>query len=266
MGFPRNFAAVIEAYSDRSLTFAAAQARLARVADTQSAQLAAAQPPRRRVAKGDDLGCAGSGVILSGWACQVLTTVAAARHIFGVLLPGDLVSTDEQGAASMTQMVALSPVEVADLEDSDGVAYHRALDRAERRLTEARRLDQMVRLGGLSALRATGHLVLELHDRLASVGLARNGRFHLPIGQRVIASVLGLSAVHVNRTLQQLSREGLVGSGAGWMAIYDRDGLSELVACPTAFERLRQRTGLTGGAVEDADLGAQPQVGARKVS
>ncbi|MCK1392516.1 Crp/Fnr family transcriptional regulator [Bradyrhizobium sp. 1] len=65
-------------------------------------------------------------------------------------------------------------------------------------------------LGARPALGRIAHLLCELAVRLELVGLLDNGSFHLPFTQQDIADACGLSVVHVNRTLQELRREGLI--------------------------------------------------------
>jgi CRP-like cAMP-binding protein len=71
-------------------------------------------------------------------------------------------------------------------------------------------LDHIVRLGRQSAYERTAHLFLELRERLAVVGMIQGDTFVLPLTQDQMAEILGLSVVHVNRTLQQMRRDGLI--------------------------------------------------------
>ena len=57
---------------------------------------------------------------------------------------------------------------------------------------------------------ASRNLLVELYHRLHTVGLASDGQFALPLTQEVLADALGLSVVHVNRTVQQMRRDRLV--------------------------------------------------------
>jgi CRP-like cAMP-binding protein len=69
------------------------------------------------------------------------------------------------------------------------------------------------------------HLLLELHGRLAEVGETRGETFNLPVKQEILADALGLSLVHVNRTLQQLKRAGLIDIRGAQVALIDRAAL-----------------------------------------
>jgi CRP-like cAMP-binding protein len=68
----------------------------------------------------------------------------------------------------------------------------------------------IVNVGCRTALPRMAHLLLEMHERLELIGRTANGSFELPITQVELADCLGLSVVHVNRTLQQLRHEGLL--------------------------------------------------------
>ncbi|WP_375160177.1 Crp/Fnr family transcriptional regulator [Bradyrhizobium sp. RDT46] len=68
----------------------------------------------------------------------------------------------------------------------------------------------IVNVGRRPARARMVHMLAELHERLALIGRTLNGSFELPITQIELADCLGLSVVHVNRTLQQLRQEGIV--------------------------------------------------------
>ena len=83
-------------------------------------------------------------------------------------------------------------------------------------------------MGRRNALGQLAHLLCELYLRLEVVGLAKDGQMRLHLSQLVLADVLGLSAVHVNRTLQSLRRQGLVEWLGSDVTIRDFDKLAEL--------------------------------------
>lgn len=72
------------------------------------------------------------------------------------------------------------------------------------------------------------HLLAEMHERLELVGRAANGSFELPITQLELAGCLGLSVVHVNRTLQQLRHEGLIATEGKNFHLLEKTMLWEL--------------------------------------
>ena len=67
-----------------------------------------------------------------------------------------------------------------------------------------------VPIGCRSALERVAHLFCELLLRLRAVGLATDDSYELPVTQLDLGDTTGLSNVHVNRTLQELRRQGLI--------------------------------------------------------
>ena len=68
--------------------------------------------------------------------------------------------------------------------------------------------EKIVSLGRRPALSRLAHLLVETEKRLQSIGLTSEGEFKLPITQVQLADCLGISTVHVNRTMQELRRNG----------------------------------------------------------
>jgi len=52
--------------------------------------------------------------------------------------------------------------------------------------------------------------LLDLHARLSLLGLVENDTFDLPLTQEVLGDLLGLTSVHVNRTIRSLEADGLI--------------------------------------------------------
>jgi CRP-like cAMP-binding protein len=95
-------------------------------------------------------------------------------------------------------------------------------------LEDALLLDHAVRLGRLTAFERVAHFLLELQQRLEIAGLGDRQRFPLPLTQEILADALGLSIVHVNRTLQQLRRTGLIELRSGVAILVQPDALAKL--------------------------------------
>jgi CRP-like cAMP-binding protein len=82
-----------------------------------------------------------------------------------------------------------------------------------------------VSLGRRSALERLAHLFCEMDCRLEIVDLAHEGRYDLALTQEELAECLGITPVHVNRTMQQLRELGLVEFRGGKVTIHDREEL-----------------------------------------
>lgn len=177
--------------------------------------------------------------LVSGWAARVRWLADGRRQVVSMVLPGDGVGLCERPQPlALCAMVAVTPVEVVDAAaisrlvfDPKGakapdIAVALAMSAA---LEEAHLIDQIVRLGRQTALERMAHLLLELRFRLSLVDLAVDGDFPLPLTQELLADATGLSAVHVNRTLQQMRREGLIELGQGRVKLL-RQSLLETIA------------------------------------
>ena len=173
--------------------------------------------------------------LVSGWACRFRSLLDGRRQIFDFVLPGEGVGVRLRASPlANTSTAALTPVRLIDarpLLQPEALAACKDLGPAllaQADADERRALNQIVRLGRLTALERIAHLFLELHERLDIVGLAQGERFPMPVTQETLADVSGLSVVHVNRTMQDLKRNGLVQVERGWVRLTDRDALARL--------------------------------------
>ena len=92
-----------------------------------------------------------------------------------------------------------------------------------------------------SAISRMAHLFCELHVRLGIVDKTQGNTFEFPLTQRELAECLGLTVVHVNRTLQELRRRGLVEAGNRQITILDKRGLESLAEFDPAYLYLDRR-------------------------
>jgi CRP-like cAMP-binding protein len=199
-----------------------------------SERLEAAAPGAMLQGEGD--GLIRPTFILSGWACRQRLLPDGRRQIFSILIPGDAVGfCSDPSPIWSASTVALTKVTLATVDplssssgssappsssapDPWGFADHMRLSSC---LEEGLLLDHIVRLGRQTAYERTAHLLLELHWRLALIGRADERSFTMPLTQEVLADFLGLSIVHVNRTLQQLRRDRLIEMSGSHVILLD---------------------------------------------
>jgi CRP-like cAMP-binding protein len=79
-----------------------------------------------------------------------------------------------------------------------------------------------------SAYERVSHLLLELFMRLHAVRLTEGMRFLMPLTQELIGDALGLTTVHVNRTLRSLRTDKLIMIDGQLVTILDFEALSLL--------------------------------------
>jgi CRP-like cAMP-binding protein len=99
----------------------------------------------------------------------------------------------------------------------------------------------LANVGARDALERLAHLFCELASRLEVVGLVEANRFSMPLRQVDLADACGMSAVHVNRTLQELRRRNLLSWESQTVEILDRDALEELAQFEPDYLHHRQQ-------------------------
>ena len=208
---------------------------LAPLADADRQALGVAVESKRRVAARKEVLAEGepirrASVLLTGWACRVRELKDGRRQILGFVLPGELIGryqhTQPCAPNSVLALTELMLCPAPEPVPGSGLAEAYAISAA---LEEVALLRQVTRLGRLTALERTADLLLELHDRLALGGMANGRTFSLPVTQETLADVLGLTSVHVNRTLQVMRRDGLLTLSGGTVSLPDRARLAALV-------------------------------------
>ncbi len=173
-------------------------------------------------------------LVLDGFACRYKVLPDGLRSIFAYLVPGDFCDFHIFILKAMDHGIAtLSPCTIATLprsrvlELTERPAIARALWWATL-VDEAILREWLVNMGQRDAERSIAHLFCEIHLRLEAVGLAEGNEFSLPIKQAELADTMGLSTVHVNRSLQSLRARGLVTFKSGRIVIPDIDQLRSL--------------------------------------
>jgi CRP-like cAMP-binding protein len=79
-----------------------------------------------------------------------------------------------------------------------------------------------------SAYERISHLLLELFVRLKATGLTNDMSFDMPLTQELIGDALGLTTVHVNRTMRSLREDKLIAIDGKIVTVLDFEGLSLL--------------------------------------
>lgn len=86
----------------------------------------------------------------------------------------------------------------------------------------------VVNVGRRDSRARVAHLLCELALRLERIGADKGGAFDFPLTQEQLADATGLTAVHTNRTLQSLRRDGLIQLNSGNLSVLDWEGLREV--------------------------------------
>jgi len=169
-----------------------------------------------------------SMILLKGLAGRVSILSDGGRQISGLNVPGEFVDLHSLLLGKMDHsLVALSDVAVAAVSHADLRRVCETRPHLMRALWRETVVDGAIQREWLSALGrrpAVGrlaHLFCELYMRLEAVGLAGDYRFDLPLTQSDIADMVGISSVHVNRTLKTLRRQRLLEWRGGEATVQD---------------------------------------------
>jgi len=92
---------------------------------------------------------------------------------------------------------------------------------------EACTLGHITRLGRLSAYERIADLMLEVYERLTAAGLTHGHSFHMPLTQDTLADALGLTSVHVSRTMQSLRQDGVLSMDSRTVTLNDPARLAQ---------------------------------------
>ncbi len=176
-----------------------------------------------------------SALLVNGFATRFNMTDDGGRQTTAIHLPGDFVDLETFPLAALDHSIdALSDCTVLHFPHEKLLDITQKLPHLTRLLWMLTLLDAaivrrwLVSKGRTSAESHMAHLICELYLRMESVGLASAHKMDLPMTQEQLSDVLGLSPVHVNRTLRRLRDLGLVTWAGGLVEILEWQQLAEV--------------------------------------
>jgi CRP-like cAMP-binding protein len=171
-------------------------------------------------------------LVLDGFAFRYKLAGGDRRQILSLHIPGEV--PDLQSLYLKTMDHSLATMTAARLGFIQHRTVHDLMARCPRLagalwretlIDAAIFREWMVGIGRRKAPCRIAHFFCEMYARLNSVGMAEDWTVTLPITQEEIGDSLGLSAVHVNRALQELRAEGLITFGRGRLTVDNWKGL-----------------------------------------
>lgn len=187
-------------------------------------------------------------LLLEGWAYRYKVLPDGGRQIVAYLLPGDLCDVrifilkqmdHSIGLLSDAKLAAIPKQKIIDLfADSPNLA--RALWWATL-VDEGILREWLANVGRRNAFDRLAHLFVELWSRMRLVGLVQGGSFDLPLTQEALGDTLGITPVHVNRTLQDMRAQGLIATDSRRLHILDVDRLVEVSGFDPNYLHLDRR-------------------------
>ena len=174
-------------------------------------------------------------LILDGFVFRYKLLTDGRRQILAFHTPGDIPDLQSLHLEVMDHSVAaLVFTRVAAISHKDMNALCRQYPGLAAALWRDTLIDAamfrewMVGLGRRPAHERIAHLLCEMTLRLAAVGLSDGRSCNLPITQVELGDALGLTAVHVNRVLQDLRRDGLITLSSSRLTVLDWKSLQKV--------------------------------------
>jgi CRP-like cAMP-binding protein len=175
-----------------------------------------------------------SCLMLSGFSFRHKVVRGGARQILSLHMSGDVVDLQNSLLGTADHNVqALTRSEVAFIprDAIKQIAFERPA------IGQAMWYDTLVdgsifrewiaNVGRRDARTRIAHLLCEFSLRLEAAGLGDHNQWELPMTQEQIADCVGLTSVHVNRTLKQLDKDGLTHRTMRSVTVDDWNKLAE---------------------------------------
>lgn len=209
------------------------EAELGFVAEMKTDHIVVA--PRSDIVRQDEVG-GPVYTLFEGWAIRYQRLPTGARQILDILLPGDIIGLASALLGTIKHSVqAITPATLCVLSGRGWPELFErhpavALNQLQTRVEEEQRGDvRLSLLGRSNAEQRIAYLMLDTFDRLRQRGLVNGGSTcPFPLQRRDLADAVGLSRVHVARTLDRLRERRLAEIRDGVLVLYDRLRLADL--------------------------------------
>lgn len=173
-------------------------------------------------------------VVLNGWLILHRILEDGRRQILEFSLPGAVLGYRPNPKTAFTftaeaitnAEVAVIPVcRIRDLLSQGSSCVLTLLEATDQTLRDV--FDTLTDIGRRTAREAVAHFLLRIHRRIrVRMGAGADGSVPFPLRQEHIGDALGLTSVHVCRTLGKLRNDGLVEIGQGRLRIIDASALA----------------------------------------
>lgn len=172
-----------------------------------------------------------------GWACSIHRSESGEEQTLDVFLPGDLLGIRELTFPSHPTTVMMLTdgiicpfpterlMQIFQESPTLTLAVHASAARQQAVITE-----RLVNILRHDARARIAHFVLEIYYRLRRVDPTLDQNFSVPLSQADFSKLLGMTTVHVSRTLNQMEKQGLLRKSRKEIQIQDLDRLHEIAS------------------------------------
>jgi CRP-like cAMP-binding protein len=189
-----------------------------------------------------------SMLLLDGWLVRSKDLPSGERQVMEIHLPGDFADLPgftlkqlDHDIITVTECVIGYVPHERLMELTESQPHLTRVYWLSTNIDAAISREMGLSLGQRSAISRMAHLFCELHARLEIIGRTDGETFEFPLTQRELAECLGLTVVHVNRTIQELRRKMLIESQNRHLRILDRRGLEAIAEFDPGYLQLHRR-------------------------
>ncbi len=172
---------------------------------------------------------------IEGWISSSIVLRSGDRLIQKVHLPGDMLGTPSmvlpRAADTLTAITEAVTAFVPHkrfgrlfVEAPRAAALFTMAIQVERLAL----MDMLATTSNASARERLARLLIDLHLRLGAIGAVEQDGFFLPLTQEAISDLIGLTPVHVNRTIRHLEDAGLIARRGHRIRLLDLPALRDL--------------------------------------
>jgi len=169
----------------------------------------------------------------NGWLLRYKILHGGSRQIIDFILPGQIFGL--QACLFKNALYSVAAITESSLSEIPFEMIDNVFERSPRlaralfwsAISETAIVgEHLVDAARRSAYERISHLLLELFVRLKGSGVADDMSFELPLTQELIGDAVGLTTVHVNRTMRSLREDKLIAVDGKRVTILDFEGLS----------------------------------------
>ena len=197
-------------------------------------------PRKHIVTVGEDF--AYTYIVLDGWAYTYKSLRDGRQQVLNYSLCGDFIGLYATVLRSpQFSIKALTSVSACRIKPDNIIELFRTSPHLAAAICcvaardEVLLAEQITRIGRRTAFERTGHILLELHRRLEAVGKVAENSFEFPVTQELLSDTLGLTAVHMNRTIRALKEEGMISFNGKQLTIEKPDELAIMVGFDPSY-------------------------------
>lgn len=185
-------------------------------------------------------------LLMEGFVYRYKLLPDGKRQILAFHVPGEIFDTQGFLLDTMDHSVAtLTPSKIGYISHAALRELTESFPRIARALWKETLMDAAIfrqwltSAGRRTAYQRLAHLACELYVRQRAVNLGARFSVPWPFTQSELGDALGLTPIHVNRTMQQLRRAGLIRVQGGTLGILDWNGLRDAGEFDPSYLQLR---------------------------